>query len=397
MSRGALEGIKVVDLSRVIAGPYCTMMLGDFGADIIKVEKKGEGDMSRLFAPFYEGESTYFMTHNRNKKSITLDFRNPKSHKILLDLIKNADVLVENFKAGTLEKMGLDPKELLELNPRLIITRLSGFGQDGPYANRFCYDAVAQSLSGLMSITGEPDGQPTMIGTYVCDMVSGLYGVIGTLAALNSRNNTGKGQIIDVGLLDAACSLTHSAIINYFLLGQVMQRNGNQDRAAWPATFYPTKNGRLVVIHAGLDQNFKKICKIVGKPEVAEMDEYKTLEGRSKHIEECDLLITEWSKTQDIDDILKICEDYGIPCARVNDIEEMVHDEQLIHRKMIREVEHPDFGKIKVNGPVIKMSDTKPDIFMLAPKLGQHNKDIYGDLLGYSEQEIAQMEEEGLI
>ena len=203
----ALEGIKVIDLTRVVSGPHCTMILGDFGADIIKIEKPGVGDIGRGYAPFYEGEATYFMTHNRNKRGISLNMRHPKARQILLDLLKDADVLVENFKAGNLEAMGLAPDDLLKLNPRLIITRISGFGQDGPYSDQVCYDAVAQAKSGLMAITGDPDskgGHPTMVGSYVVDFVSGIYGALGTMAALQARERTGKGQVVDVAMLDTA-------------------------------------------------------------------------------------------------------------------------------------------------------------------------------------------------
>ncbi len=394
---GALSGIKVIDLSRVIAGPHCTMILGDLGAEIIKVEKKGEGDISRGYAPYYEGESTYFMTHNRNKKSISLNFRHPKALDILYSLIQDADVLVENFKAGTLEKMGLAPDKLLEVNPRLIITRISGFGQDGPYSSKPCFDAVAQSLSGLMDITGFPDGSPTMIGTYICDLASGLYAVIGTLAALQSRNVTGKGQVVDISLLDCACGLTHSAIINYYLLGSVTRRNGNQDRASWPATFYPSKDGKLVFIHAGQDPAFAQLCKMIHREDLLEDPEYRYLSGRANHIEECDALVSSWTKERDCADILKLCEEFGIPSAKVNDMEDMVHDEQLIYRKMIRQVEDKKFGTITTSGPVIKMSETNPDVYCTAPRLGEHNFEVYSEKLGLTKEEIQNMYDEGLI
>ena len=200
MRDSALNNIRVIDLTRVISGPHCTMILGDLGAEIIKIEKPGTGDISREYSPFYQGHSTYFMTHNRNKKSITLNFRHPDALDIIYRLISDADILVENFKAGTLEKMGLAPEKLLEMNPRLIITRISGFGQDGPYSSLPCFDAVAQSLTGLMDMTGFPDAPPVMMGSYVCDFSAGLYGVIGTLAALHSREQTGKGQVVDENL-----------------------------------------------------------------------------------------------------------------------------------------------------------------------------------------------------
>ncbi len=397
MSKKALEGIKVIDLSRVIAGPNCTMILGDLGAEIIKIEKKGEGDISRGYEPFYKGESTYFMTYNRNKKSVTLDFRHEKAVEVLEKLIVNADVLVENFKAGTLEKMGLSPERLLELNPRIVITRISGFGQTGPYMNRACFDAVAQSLSGLMDITGEPKGNPVMVGTYVCDLMAGVYAAVGTLAALNSRNSTCKGQVVDVALLDAASAMTHSAILNYFMLGLVMERNGNQDRAAWPANFYTTRDGRMVFIHAGQDPAFANLCKILGREDLLENDEYKFLSNRKKHIDECDTLVRSWTMQNDLEFILETCEKSGLPCAPVNSIEEMIHNEQLISRQMIRDVEDDKFGTIKASGPVIKMSDTNPDVYRHAPRLGEDNLEVYMKELCITRVEYEELVSSGAI
>lgn len=400
MVKKALEGIRIVDLTRVVAGPHCTMILGDLGADVIKVEKKGEGDIGRQYSPFYEGEATYFMAHNRNKRSVTLDFRHPKAHQILLDLIRDADVLVENYKAGNLEKMGLDPKELLKMNPRLIITRMSGFGQDGPYSDRVCYDAVAQAMSGLMDLTGEPDskgGHPVMIGTYIADIVTGIYGALGTLAALQARERTGKGQVVDIAMLDVACALTHSAISNYYMLGKVVGRNGNQDRAAWPANFYPTKDGYLIYIHCGLDNTFARMCRIAGHEELLDTPEYSTLAGRANHIDECDAMVAEWTSAHNLDEIIEACKQNSLPYAKVNTVEDMVHDEQLIYRGMIREVVDRKFGTIKMSGPAIKMSETNPDVYCTAPRLGEHNREIYSSLLGYGEEKFRELEDEGVI
>lgn len=391
-----MEGIRVVDLSRVIAGPHCTMILGDLGAEVIKVEKQGTGDISREFAPFFKGESTYFMAHNRNKSSITMNFRNPKAHDLLFRLLEKADVLVENFRAGTLERMGFNPNELLQRFPQLIITRISGFGQTGPYAKRACFDAAAQAMSGIMDITGFPDGPPTMVGTYVCDMVSGVYAALGTIAAIQARNHTHKGQVVDISLFDAACGLTHSAILNYHLLGEVMQRTGNQDRASWPASFYPTLDGKTVFIHAGTDQNFEKLCKICGHMELLET-ELKNLSGRRKQIEICDALVSNWTKEFSLNEIIDTCEFYGIPCAPVNDIEQMANDPQLKHRGMIQEVEDSKFGRITMNGPVLKMSHTTPKIYRTAPRLGEDNFHIYHGILGLSANEITSLEENGVI
>lgn len=234
-----------------------------------------------------------------------------------------------------------------------------------------------------------------MVGTYVCDLTSGLYAAIGTLAALLAREHTGKGQVVDISLLDCACGLTHSAIINYYLLGQVTKRNGNQDRASWPATFYPTKDGRLAFIHAGQDPAFAKFCKMLGREDLLSDPEFAHLTGRANHIQECDTLVASWTKEHTLKEILDACEAIGIPCSRVNNIEEMAHDEQLIYRKMIRPVEDSRFGTITASGPVIKMSDTNPDVYCTAPRLGEHNHLIYHQELGFTEEEIKHMEEEG--
>lgn len=397
MEKGALNGIKVVDLSRVIAGPHCSMILGDFGADVIKVEKKDSGDISRIYGPFHEGVSTYFMSQNRNKRGISLDFRHPGANDVLLKLLADADVLVENFKAGTLEAMGLAPEKLLELNPRLVITRISGFGQDGPYVNRVCYDPCGQAISGLMSLNGEPDRDPVMIGMYVCDFATGVYGALGTLAALQARQRTGRGQVVDVALLDVASSLTHNAIYNYYQLGQVMGRTGNQDRASWPANFYKSKDGRQMYMHAGNNDTFARFCVMSGNPEVKDDEEFKDLTRRRNHVAEVDKMAADWMAAHTSEEILAACEAYQIPCARVNTMDEAAHDPQLLYRGVVREMDDPEFGKVMMNGPAVKMSDTCPDVYRVAPRLGQHNREVLKEVLAYTDEEIDKMEADGLI
>jgi len=257
---GALDGIRVVDLSRFIAGPYCAMLLGDMGADVIKVEPPGRGENSRTFAPFIEGESLYTMVFNRNKRSLTLDLRSEQGKNVLRSLLQKADVLVENFVPGTLEKMGLDWDTLKALNPRLVVTRISGFGQDGPLARKPCFDVIAQTMSGLMDITGEADGRPTMAGTYVVDYATGLYATIGTLGALQSRTRTGAGQVVDVALLDSAMSMLMTAIPEQMLLGRTMTRRGNRDRYAAPANTFPTKDGAWVHFVVAAEPMFRLLA-----------------------------------------------------------------------------------------------------------------------------------------
>lgn len=225
-----LEGIRVLDLARVLSGPHCAMLLGDMGAEVIKVEKPGEGDMTRSNLPKYKGESTYFMAHNRNKKSITLNFRKPQAKEIFLKLVEQSDIIIENFRAGTMEAMGLGYDVLSAVNPRIILTRISGFGQSGPYADRTCFDGAAQAMSGMVDITGDPSGVPYMTGTYIVDYTSALYAAVGTIAALRYAEQTGKGQVVDIALLDVAFSMLHTAVPDYYMLSQEMKRNGNNDR-----------------------------------------------------------------------------------------------------------------------------------------------------------------------
>lgn len=388
---GTLDGIKVLDLARVIAGPHCGMILGDLGAEVIKVEKPGTGDMSRGYLPKVKGESTYFLTHNRNKKSITLDFRHPKAKEILFGLVKKADVLVENFRAGTLEEMGYSYDELKKVNPRLILTRVSGFGQDGPYAQRTCFDGAAQAMSGIMDVTGMEDGPPVMVGTYVVDYTAALYATIGTLAALRTREITGEGQIVDVSLLDSAVSLLHTAITDYCMLGKKMTRHGNNDRYAWPGNVYIAKDNRYVYIHAGMDSTFSSLVKIMNREDLLKDDRYNNRMGRMQHIKECDNQIQEWVSTKSVDEIIKVVAVAGIPCAMVNDVAKMTEDPQIRHRNMIAEIEHPTVGKVYMTGPVIHFSETPEKIRYAPPLLGQHNKEVYGEWLGFSDEEISQM------
>ncbi len=395
--RGSLEGIRVLDLSRVISGPHCCMILGDLGAEVIKVEKPHTGDMSRQNYPKVNDESTYFMAYNRNKRSITLDFRHPDAKALFLKLLKKADVVVENFRAGTMEEMKLGYDELSKVNPGIILTRISGFGQDGPSSHRTCFDPVAQAISGLMDVTGPEDGPPIVLGTYVVDCASALYAVIGTLAALHAREKTGRGQVVDVALLDTAVSLLHTAIPDYQLLGQKLTRIGNNDRYAWPANIYQASNGRWVYIHAGMDNTFSALMKIMGREELREDERYKTRKAREANKRACDDLVQSWVSTLPAEEVVEVVSQAGIPCARINDVTEMIVDPQVNHRGMVAKVDHPKVGELHLTGPVVHFSDTKASIRSAPPLLGEHNKDVYGELLGLTEKEIASLSADGLI
>lgn len=396
--KGTLDGIRVLDMARVLSGPHCSMILGDLGAEVIKIEKPGKGDMVRANYPRVNGTATYYYAHNRNKKSMTLNFRKAGAKEIFLKLVAEADVVVENFRAGTMEAMGLSYDVLKQVNPGIILTRISGFGQDGPYSNRTCFDGAAQAMSGLMDITGEEDGSPTMMGTYVVDYATGLYAAIGTLAALHAREMTGMGQVVDVALLDTAVSLMHTAVPDYMNLNRVFTRVGNNDRYAWPSKVYEAGDGRWVYIHCGMDNTFAAMMKIIGHEELITDTRTATREARSIRENRvlCENMIAEWVGRYSADEVISIVSQQGIPCAKVSNVAEMVENEQIRHRNMIRKVSIEDGEDVYITGPVVHFSQQKCDEVVAPPKLGEHTVSILEHLC-YKSDEIQDMFERGII
>ena len=396
--KGTLEGIRVLDMARVLSGPHCGMILGDLGAEVIKIEKPGEGDMVRANYPRVNNTATYFYAHNRNKKSVTLNFRKPGAKEIFLKLVAESDVVLENFRAGTMEAMGLGYDVLKAVNPRIILTRISGFGQDGPYSNRTCFDGAAQAMSGLMDITGEEDGSPTMIGTYVVDYATGLYAVIGTLAALHARETTGVGQVVDVALLDTAVSLMHTAVPDYMNLGQVFTRVGNNDRYAWPSKVYEAGDGRWAYIHCGMDNTFAAMMKIIGHEELIADPRTATREARATRESRalCEGLIADWVHKYTADEVIAVVSQQGIPCAKVSNVPEMVENEQVRHRNMIQKVAVEGGEDVYLSGPVVHISEQKCSIHHAPPRLGEHTCEVLTQF-GYTMDEIQAMKEKGII
>jgi crotonobetainyl-CoA:carnitine CoA-transferase CaiB-like acyl-CoA transferase len=395
--QGPLEGIKVLDLTRVLAGPFSCMLMGDMGAEVVKVERSGRGDDVRDVAPQVGGESLYFLVMNRNKLGVTINFRHPRGPALLRDLVRHADVLVENFRAGTMEKMGCGYDVLKAINPRLIMVSISGFGQDGPYSNLACYDVIAQAMSGLMEMTGQPDGPPTMAGTFVIDYSTALYAVVGTLAALRAREHTGVGQRVDVALLDTAVSYLITAIPEYLLLGRKMTRRGNRDRYAAPVNLFRAKDGGWVYLAAGNDSLFPQLLKVMGQEEALQDARFATLDARMAHIEEGEALLAKWVETKTADEVVNLVRGAGLPCAKVASIDEVVANPQILHRGMIAEVEHPTAGRVPMQGLNIHFSHTPKQIRRPPPLLGQHNEEVYGRWLGLSPTEVAKLKAEGVI
>jgi len=394
---GALDGIRVVDLARFIAGPYCALLLGDMGADVVKVEPPGRGENSRTFGPFVNGESLYTMVFNRNKRSLTLDLRSEQGKDVLRDLLRKADVLVENFVPGTLEKMGLDWDTLKNLNPRLIVTRISGFGQSGPLSRKPCFDVIAQTMSGLMDITGEPDGRPTMAGTYVVDYSTGLYATIGTLGALQARARTGIGQSVDVALLDSAMSMLMTAIPEQMLLGQTMTRRGNRDRYGAPANTFPTSDGAWVHLAVAGDPMFRALMKAMGRAQLADDLRFKDNGARMENVEVLEELITQWTMTLTAAELLNQLQAIGVPSAKVARVSDLVHHPHLAHRGQILHMEHPKAGTVPMQGFSVQFGSSPMQLRHPPPMLGEHTNEILQQWLAMTPERIAELRECGAV
>ncbi len=391
----SLENIKVLDLTRVLAGPYATMILGDLGADIIKLEMPVIGDDARHFGPYMNEESAYFMSLNRNKRSLTLNLKAEKGKELFRELVKEVDVVVENFRPGTMEKLGLGYEDLKKINPKLVYAASSGYGHTGPYSKRAAYDAVVQAMGGLMSITGQEGGEPTRVGTSIGDITAGLFTTIGILAALNSRNETGKGQKVDVAMLDCQVAILENAIARYVVTGEAPKPGGNKHPSIVPFEPFETVDGQVMVA-AGNDVLWANFCKAIGKESLANDERFATNPLRDENYDELRPLIAEPMKTKTTQEWQDILDAAGVPNGPINTIDKVLADPQVIAREMIREIDHPVSGKIKVPGIPIKMSDTPGDIRMTSPLLGQHTDEILKELLNYDDEKIEELKKEDI-
>jgi crotonobetainyl-CoA:carnitine CoA-transferase CaiB-like acyl-CoA transferase len=392
----ALEGIKVLDLSRALAGPYCTMMLADMGAEVIKVEMPGRGDDSRSWGPpFVEGESAYFISINRNKKSINLNMKSEKSMEIIHKLIKRSDVLVENFRPGAMERLGLGYERVKEMNPRIIYASISGFGQDGPYRMLPGFDQVLQGMGGLMSITGEPGGPPIKVGVAIADISGGMFAAYGIVVALYNREKTGRGQMIDVSLLDSQVAwLTYRAGA-YLTSGEVPQPVGSGHPVIVPYQAFKAKDV-YINIAAGNDQLWEKFCKAVGLEKVMNDPKFATNAKRVENREEIVKIISDLIVTRNGEEWLQIITDAGVPCGPIYTVDKIFADPQVLHRQMLKELDHLKAGKVKVTGIPVKLSDTPGEVETAPPVLGQHTQEILNEL-GYSDQDLEKLRQEKVV
>ena len=392
----ALEGIKVLDLSRALAGPYCTMMLADMGAEVIKLEMPGKGDDSRSWGPpFVEGESAYFMSINRNKKSITLNMKNEQSKEIVTKLIKQADVLVENFRPGAMDRLGFGYDAVKEMNPGIIYSSISGFGQDGPYRMLPGFDQVLQGMGGLMSITGEPGGPPIKVGVAIADIAGGMFAAFGIVTALFNREKTGKGQMVDVSLLDSQVAwLTYRAGA-YFASGEVPQPVGSGHPVIVPYQAFKAKDV-YINIAVGNDQLWEKFCKAVGLESVMDDPKFATNAKRVENRGEIVKIVGDLIVTKEGQEWLNILEEAGVPCGPIYSVDKIFSDPQVLHRQMMQELDHTKVGKVKVTGIPVKLSETPGEVQTPPPYLGEHTQEVLKEL-GYGDQDLETLRQEKVI
>ncbi|MEG1294684.1 MAG: CoA transferase [Clostridium sp.] len=388
--KGLLDGVKVLDLTRVLAGPYCGMMLADMGAEVIKIEVPGKGDDSRRNAPIVNGESAYFMNLNRNKKGITLNLKSEKGREIFRALVKQSDIVLENYRPGVMEKLGLGYEELRKLNPAIVYGAVSGFGHYGPYSSRPGYDILGQAMSGLMSTTGWPDGAPTRTGTAISDVMGGISCCTGVLAAYVNRLKTGEGEKVDVSLVDSMVSSLEIINMIYLCTGRVPTRIGNRYEAIYPYDSFKAKDG-MVIIACGNDKLYNLLKGVLQIPEM-EDELYAANVDRVKNHASLKEIIEVWTVERSIDEIVEILQNAGIPSAPINTIDRVVADPHIAGaREMFVDLEHPVAGKMKVTGNQLKFTNKKISIDTPAPLLGQHTEMVLAEKLGISHEEYEQL------
>ncbi|SHI54268.1 CoA:oxalate CoA-transferase [Dethiosulfatibacter aminovorans DSM 17477] len=391
-----LENIRILDLTRVLAGPYCTMVMADLGAEVIKVEMPGKGDDSRAFGPYIEDESAYFMSINRNKESITLNLKSENGKDILKSLAKKVDVLVENFKPGTMERLGLGYDVLKEINPELIYAASSGFGHTGPYSSRPAYDGVVQAMGGIMSITGQKGGEPTRVGPSVGDIFAGMFTAIGILSAVNKRREDGKGTKIDVAMLDCQVAILENAVARYFATGQSPKPAGNKHASITPFEPFDTSDGKIMIA-AGNDNLWTKFCRVMNREELADDERFRTNPLRNDNYDLLRPVIAEVISGRSTQDWYESLTEGGVPCGPINDVGMVIEDEHVKARNMIQSVSHPVAGEVKIPGIPIKVEGCSDEIRYAAPVLGQHTEKILAAYLDMSGDEIETLKKEGVI
>ena len=393
----ALEGVRVLDLTRVVAGPYGGSILGDFGADVIKIEVPGKGDDARGYGPYRNGESMYYANLNRNKRGITLNLKSEEGKEIFKELVKKSDVVLENYRPGVMDKLGLGYDVLKEINPGIIYAACSGFGSYGSYCMRPGYDIISQAMGGLMSVTGAPGGDPTRSGNAMGDILGGMNMIMGVLLALHAREKTGVGQRVDVSLVDSVVASLENAYIRYFDSQKIPVRNGNAYASIAPYDTYHAKDG-FVVIACGNQKLYEKFCNLIGRADMITDERFLTVPLRVQNNLEQKAEIEKWTLTKTVNEVVDTVLGAGIPAGPIYDVKQITEDHHIaVEREMFIDVDHPVIGPMKVNGNPIKLMDMMPRINRPAPTLGQDNEEVLKEVLGYDNERIDSLRENSII
>ena len=394
---GPLEGIRVVDLTRILAGPYCTMMLGDMGAEVIKIEHPEGGDDTRGWGPpFLNGVSTYFISINRNKKSLTLNLKDERGKELLRDMIRKGDVVVENFRPGALDKLGFSWEEIHRINPAVIFASLSGFGQTGPRRSEPGFDVVIQGEGGIMSITGEPDGPPSKFGASIADITAGMLAAQGVLLSLYHREKTGVGQMVDVGMLDGQVALLTYHANNYFGTGKLPPRRGNKHPSITPYEMYACKDGYFN-LGVGNDSLWRRFCDAMGLGDIKEDPKFAINKDRVDNRLELQEILDAFFAEKTVGETLETLRGAGIPCGPINNLAQVLSEPQILAREMVVDVDVPVAGPTKVTGVPIKLSKTPGAVRTPPPTLGQHTDEVLESVLGMDEAQRNALREDGVV
>ena len=392
---GPLEGVRVLDLSWVLAGPFATMVLNDMGAEVIKVERPGRGDIARGNGPYIDGYSSYFLSLNRGKKSMTLDLAREEGKSVFLNLVQRSDVVVENFVPGTMKRLGLDYNVLRQHNPRLIYAACSGFGQTGPYARKPALDVVIQAMGGMMSITGQPGGPPTRPGASMGDIAAGLFLCIGILSALHERGESGQGQMVDIGMLDCQAAIMENAFARYFATGEVAGPLGTRHPVFTPFQVFPTSDGYVAVAITG-DQ-WPLFCASIERLDIMDNPRFGDGYLRTQRYDELEPILNQAFRAKTTAEWLAEFEAVGIPCGPVNSIDRVADDPQILARQMIVELPHPGAGHLKVINTPVKLSRTPGAAQQPSPELGEHTEEVLCNLAGLTQEQIQVLRQSGVI
>ena len=394
-----LDGVRVVEMGSLLAGPFCGQLLGDFGAEVVKVEAPGKGDPMREWGRHRkEGRTLWWPIIARNKKSVTLNLREEEGQELARNLISEADVLVENFRPGTMERWGMGYGELSGANPGLVMVRVSGFGQTGPYREQAGFGSIGEAIGGIRHVTGFEDQPPPRTGISLGDSLAATFGALGALTALYHREaHGGRGQVVDIGIYEAVLALMESTIPEYELAGQVRGRTGTVLPFVAPSNIYPTKNGDYVLIAANADNVFVRLSEAIGRPEWAEDERYATHHARGERMEELDAGISDWTRERSGEEVLAVMVEAGVPAGKVFTAEDMVEDEHYAARENVVRVEDPDIGPFPMQNVVPRLTETPGEVRWTGPRLGEHNEEVYGGLLKLGEDERNDLVQRGII